>query len=300
MAQTNVSWRGLSCMSLLSPNLTAFIQIARLGTVHAAAEQLHLTQTAVTQRLKSLEQQLGVSLFIRSRRGMALTPEGKALLRYCQNVQTLEGEALAQIQGSATQSAIEFCLMGPSSVMDSRIMPALFPLTKRFSNLLFEFVIEDQEIRLQALKTGRAQLAVIREQDLVDEIESKELQPEQYVLVAPAAWHKRQLNDIIKTERIIDFNPQDDMTFNYLKHFNLFEHAHHERYFVNQTTAMAQMVAAGCGYSVLTKEFAQHYVQQKQLIILNQGKTYQNKLLLAWYQRLEMPAYFQAILDSII
>jgi predicted transcriptional regulator len=63
-------------MILLDPQLHAFEAIVKTGTVHAAAKLLHLTQTAVTQRLRMLEQRMKTTLFIRSRRGMQLTTEG--------------------------------------------------------------------------------------------------------------------------------------------------------------------------------------------------------------------------------
>ena len=62
-------------MILLDPQLHAFEAIVKTGTVHAAAKLLHLTQTAVTQRLRMLEQKMKTTLFIRSRRGMQLTTE---------------------------------------------------------------------------------------------------------------------------------------------------------------------------------------------------------------------------------
>src|SRR5262245_44627485 len=106
-------------MSLLSPQLEAFVTIARHKTVHGAAVALHITQTAVTQRIRMLESRLGTTLFIRTRRGMMLTTEGEALLRYCQAASELEGEALAIIQGAAKETAIRFCITGPTSIMHS-------------------------------------------------------------------------------------------------------------------------------------------------------------------------------------
>src|SRR4051794_18551948 len=93
-------------MSLLSPQLQAFSAIVRHGTVHAAAKELGITQTGVTQRIRSLESSLSTTLFVRSRKGMVPTPEGMALLRYCQAARDLEGEALAKIQKVATQTEI--------------------------------------------------------------------------------------------------------------------------------------------------------------------------------------------------
>ena len=60
---------------LRNPLLVAFERVCELGTTHAAARDLHLTQTGVTQRIKALERDLGLTLFLRSRRGMQATGE---------------------------------------------------------------------------------------------------------------------------------------------------------------------------------------------------------------------------------
>lgn len=54
--------------------------VNELGSLTAAAEQLHLTQSAVSHSIKKLEQQLAVQLWIRDGRKVRLTPEGEALL----------------------------------------------------------------------------------------------------------------------------------------------------------------------------------------------------------------------------
>ena len=59
-----------------------FIDIVRSGSLVATAERLHLTQTAVTARVKNLEAQLGCQLFIRNRAGAVPTPEGLRFVDY--------------------------------------------------------------------------------------------------------------------------------------------------------------------------------------------------------------------------
>lgn len=61
------------------PALRAFEATARLGGVTAAADELHVTHSAVSQQIKSLEESLGVRLFSRSGRGLILTAAGKEL-----------------------------------------------------------------------------------------------------------------------------------------------------------------------------------------------------------------------------
>jgi DNA-binding transcriptional LysR family regulator len=68
-----------------------FLQIVRSGSLVAAAEQLHVTQTAITARVKSLEGQLGCTLFVRNRAGARLTADGEAFVVFAnQLVQTWE------------------------------------------------------------------------------------------------------------------------------------------------------------------------------------------------------------------
>ena len=68
-----------------------FLEIVRSGSLASAAEQLHVTQTAVTARVQKLENLLGVTLFVRNRAGAKLTPDGEAFVVYAnQLLQTWE------------------------------------------------------------------------------------------------------------------------------------------------------------------------------------------------------------------
>lgn len=286
-------------MSLLSPQLEAFIAVVNYGTVHGAAKEICLTQTAVTQRIHTLEARLKTTLFTRTRRGMKLTSEGEALLRYCNAAKDLEGEALAKIKGAAVDSEIQICITGPTSIMHSRIIPKCCAILPEFPNLLMYFDVNDKENRHLALRTDQCQFAILQVEDVEPEMESKILKPEKYVLVCSATWKKRPLKDIITNERIIDYDPSDKMTFNYLKHFNLFVNARHDRHFANRTELMAMMIKQGLGYGVLAKEFATPYIEQQELAILNNGRIYENEIVLAWYKRPEPPKYFTALINAI-
>lgn len=60
--------------------LRAFVSVAREGSVSRAAERLHLTQPAVSLKLKQFQEKLGLTLFRRHPRGLALTEDGSVLL----------------------------------------------------------------------------------------------------------------------------------------------------------------------------------------------------------------------------
>jgi LysR family transcriptional regulator (chromosome initiation inhibitor) len=286
-------------MSLLDPQLVAFMAIVEHKTVHAAAEAVHVTQTAVTQRIRALESKLATTLFLRTRRGMLVTPEGEALLHYCLAVRELEGEALAKIKGVVAEAKVQITIAGPTSIMQSRVVLQTVPVMKQYPNLLLRFDINDNATQQQNLRNGDCQLAILPKEDLTYSMDAKLLTAVEYVLVCTPACQHRKLKDIIRAERIIDFNAGDQTTLNYLRQYDLFDLACSERYFVNSTNALALLLSRGLGYSVLTKEFIAPFVKQKKLIILNKVRVYEHTSALVWYKRHGLPKYFSALIDVI-
>src|SRR5689334_19462280 len=76
-----------------SRDLATFAAVARLGGMGRAALALNTVQSNVTQRVRRLEESLGVELFERSRAGARLTAAGKRLAPYAQRIEALLGEA---------------------------------------------------------------------------------------------------------------------------------------------------------------------------------------------------------------
>jgi LysR family transcriptional regulator, chromosome initiation inhibitor len=286
-------------MSLLDPQLQAFLAIVKHKTVISAASAIHITQTAVTQRIKSLENRLKASLFIRTRKGMRLTSEGEALLRYCLAAKELEGETLSSIRGVSKEQNIELRLDAPSSVMHTRIIPNLMPIMKKYPRILLNSHITDIENRHLSLKKGECDFAILSPEQVAMEMVAKQLHPDEYVLVCCKKWHARKLKEIIKNECIVDFDPTDQMTYNYLRKYNLFKDARKNRYFVNNITCLIEFISSGLAYSVLTKEIVDMSPKSKNLYILNDHAVLTYPLVLAWYQRPIMPEYFKAIINAI-
>lgn len=286
-------------MILLDPKLIAFEAIVKNGTVHSAAKTLFISQTAVTERLRILEQKMKVTLFIRSRKGMTLTPEGESLHRYCQRVIEMGGAVLASIQGSGVTSNIPIKIAGPSSIMRTRIIPQCQVVMNEFPLLVMTFQLDDNPDISQSLKSGECDLIILQPKYASSEMICKPLNSEYYVLACSPKWKHRTLSDILTHEKIIDFDAADQMSHSYLKTFDLLNGIQTNRHFVNNTESLAQLLAAGFGYGVLTKEFAEPYIKSNTLYILNQGRAFENLASLAWYPRPEQPPYFSALIHAI-
>lgn len=284
-------------MSLLSHNIDAFLAVAELQSVHLAANTLGLGQTAVTQRIRALEREMQVTLFKRSRKGMQLTAEGLILFRHASKVRQMEGELAANLKGEGQK--IQIVITGPSSMMRTRVTPILTPLLKNFPFLTCTLNIDDNDEGLSSLKTGKADFAILPRAQVVDELDSKLLSPEKYILVGSKKWKDRAIQEIVEEESIVDFNPADAHTYNFLKKHRLFNRARKERHFINNTDGIAALVIEGGGYTVLSQGFVASMPQKDKLIDLGKGKTVDVEYALAWYPRHEMSPYIKELISQI-
>ncbi|MBB1487414.1 LysR family transcriptional regulator [Oceanospirillum sediminis] len=78
-------------------NLNTFVKVARLGSFHAAAQQLHATQPTISSRINALETELGTQLFIRDKSGTRLSARGMQLLPYAEKLLAISQEMKQQI-----------------------------------------------------------------------------------------------------------------------------------------------------------------------------------------------------------
>jgi DNA-binding transcriptional LysR family regulator len=86
--------------------LRSFVTVADVGGVTRAAGYLNLTQSAVSMQIKRLEDSLGMQLFLRAARKLALSPEGEQLLSYGRRMLALNDEALSQLAATCCQGEI--------------------------------------------------------------------------------------------------------------------------------------------------------------------------------------------------
>jgi DNA-binding transcriptional LysR family regulator len=112
--------------------LNAFVLVARLGSVTAAANALGVSESAVSQALSALRLHLGDQLVSRGPAGMALTPGGSRLLGTASQIVVLGAEAHAAVR--AAQGAPEqLRVVATSTLAEFVISPLMEAFTRRFS-----------------------------------------------------------------------------------------------------------------------------------------------------------------------
>jgi len=286
-------------MMIAHTQLPTFVAVAELLNLSAAAKKLGITQTGATQRIKSLEQSLGTTLFTRSRSGMRLTEEGRLLLRYCTEVSSLEGQFLSGLKGGGHTREVELCIVGPMSLLAGRVAPRCGDIARRWPNLNLRFVIDSNVNRLNQLKRGTCDLAFVFPHEVGLELDSKRIRPVEYLLVATSQWKNRSLKEILATEKLLAYHHGDTTGIDYLRTFDLLEHFKRSRFCVSENITLIRLLELGLGFGVLPKEIAEPLVEENRLASLNQGRSHKIPFALAWYPRREMPDYFREIVQMI-
>ena len=102
-----------------------FREVAEAGNISLAAENLYLSQSAVSQSVKQLEQQLGTRLFLRSPRGVTLTEDGRLLFEYVRSAMGLLETGEDKLQQSRTLQAGTLVIGASDTVTSQFLLPHL-------------------------------------------------------------------------------------------------------------------------------------------------------------------------------
>jgi LysR family transcriptional regulator (chromosome initiation inhibitor) len=176
--------------------LAALAAVIESGSFDAAAEWLHVTPSAISQRIKTLEQRVGQVLVVREKPCRA-TAAGVPLLRLAAQTALLESEALAETTGgSAELSRIAIAVNADS--MSTWFTAVLAELP----DLLFDIRIEDQDHSARLLREGAVMGAVTTERIPVPGCRVQSLGVMRYLPVASTAYLDRYLSDGFTREAV--------------------------------------------------------------------------------------------------
>jgi DNA-binding transcriptional LysR family regulator len=141
--------------------LKVFRVVADMLNYRRAAEELHLTQPAVTAQIRSLEESLGIALFDRIGRETRLTPAGATLLQYVRQIEAITNEAIAALAPFGAQEGVELSI-GASHTIAVYLLPKLLSnLVREWPNLRIHIVGGSTHEVLQALAARQIAIALI-------------------------------------------------------------------------------------------------------------------------------------------
>jgi LysR family transcriptional regulator (chromosome initiation inhibitor) len=177
-------------LRLAADQLAALAAVVEFGSFDAAAQRLHVTPSAVSQRIKALEGRVGQVLVVREKPCRA-TAAAVPLIRLAAQTVLLEGEALTELAGGAAGRSPRVAVAVNADSMSTWFTAALEALT----DVLWDIRISDQDHSAGLLREGAVMGAVTTERTAVPGCRVQTLGVMRYVPVASPCFVDRHLGE---------------------------------------------------------------------------------------------------------
>ncbi len=143
--------------------LRALVAIHEQHSFAAAALQLNKTQSAITQQMHRLEDQIGHPLFEKQGRHKRLTPHGLKLLDYSRHLLALNDEALRNMQHGDLEGALR--IGSPHDVADTMLPPLLAQIARTSPRLQLDIHVGRSPFLMESLARGEIDMAISTRHD---------------------------------------------------------------------------------------------------------------------------------------
>ncbi|MET3174009.1 UNVERIFIED_ORG: LysR family transcriptional regulator (chromosome initiation inhibitor) [Arthrobacter sp. UYCu721] len=236
--------------------LRTFAAVVDEGTLEAAARSLYVTPSAISQRLKAMEDLAGQILLQRTN-PVRPTTAGEAILRFARQVRQLEWDAQQELGGSRDHPTAPIPLVVNADSLSTWFMPTLASLPPDLG-ACFELRREDEQHSTRLLRTGSVMAAVTATPEPVQGCSVEPLGSLRYRGVASPAYFLRWWPDGPELAAgsqapVVDFDRKDDLQDAFFRTMTGAELTA-PRHYVPSSAEFAQAIRLGLGWGLLPEQ----------------------------------------------
>jgi LysR family transcriptional regulator (chromosome initiation inhibitor) len=253
-------------MHLDPGQLAALTAILRFGSFEAAAHALAVTPSAISQRLKALEEKVGATLILRAQPCTA-TPLGARLAKHAQDVALLEAQALGLSESAAHPQRL-LSLAVPADSLATWLIPALAAV----DGLMFDLRIDDQDNTEEWLRNGSVSAAVTAKARAAPGCDVHMLGHHRYIATASPAFVQRYFRDGITADALgnapmLTYSQKDQLQNRWIaENFN--EIVHPPSHMVPSTHGFVDAALLGLGWGMNPHSLVEKHLTSGHLIPL--------------------------------
>ncbi|MGV3739738.1 MAG: ArgP/LysG family DNA-binding transcriptional regulator [Gammaproteobacteria bacterium] len=258
-------------------SISALAQVLETQSFQKAADKLCISQSAISQRIKGLENDYGEPILIRTHPYRA-TALGVLLLSHYERVRLLESAIQEELTTNAAQQPFSIAISRDS--LEIWFEPVIEQLQILFPNTLLKIIADDQELTLNYLKNGLVSACASSVQHPVSVGKTDFLGYLDYVLVATQEFYQKffaekQPQDAFAVAPTILFDHQDHLHAQYLEKFFNLAHLDFPFHKVPSVAGFKQFVCRGYAYALIPKLDVMQELQQGKLVHLYQDKVWE-------------------------
>jgi DNA-binding transcriptional LysR family regulator len=258
-------------MQITLRQLRIFESVARHSSMSRAAEELHLTQPAVSMQMKQLEEQIGVPLLEQKGRRLYLTEAGQELRGHAQRftAQTIELQsAMDQFRG-VERGLLRIAVVSTANYF---LPPLIAAYTERYPGVRISLQVANRETVLAALADHRTDIAITGEPPEGVDLEAQQFMDNPLVMIAHPSHRLAGLSQVslarLREERLVVREPGSGTRAATERHFT----EHKVDYLfgceLSSNEAIKQAVQAGLGLGVVSLQTIELELETKRLAVL--------------------------------
>ena len=224
------------------------------GTFDAAARVLHVTPSAVSQRIKALEQRTGRVLLLRTK-PVELTDSGEVVVRFARQLARLEEDASAELGLSETRGPVRLPVAVNADSLATWFLPALVEAAAELP-VCFDLHREDQDHTTRLLRQGLVMAAVTSSPHPVQGCTVTSLGRMRYHAMAAPEFVERRLSggplrEVLGTAPVVIFDRRDDLQDGFHRRLAPDRPLPADRHYVPASEAYVAAVAGGLGWGMV-------------------------------------------------
>ncbi|WP_077339148.1 LysR family transcriptional regulator [Pseudocolwellia agarivorans] len=264
--------------------LKTFLEVSRTLHFRVASETLFITQSAVSARIKLLEDDLGVLLFDRSQKHLKLTPEGHRLIKHA-NELIFMWQKTKQDVGIAQSNTTQLVIGSMMSIWDIALQDWLQKLHKNMDDCsLLTATYSPIELR-KSLLNRVIDIAFLFEPSFVEDLITEK------VATVPLHLVSTNPSDVENADHLENFIMVDYGESVNVKYMRDFQDAPAAKHHMNQPIVALNFIldVGGCAY--LPRQMTFEYVRKKKLYVVENAPVYSREIYanyLAKSQKVEM------------
>lgn len=187
-------------------SLRYFLNIIEEKSISKAAQKVHVSQSAMSQLIHKLEEDLGYEMLFRSNKGVSPTPRGEIALKYAQKIVKNYDQMLADLRDfDANRNQIT--IIGTRSLSAYSLPCMIYRIKKKYPAFSYKLIDKNVDEIIADVRDGLADFGFIDAVDQPDpQLEYHKLGQEKVVLVAKADYHVKEtlrIEDLVDVELIM-------------------------------------------------------------------------------------------------
>ena len=258
--------------------LKTFLEVSRTLHFRIAAENLFLTQSAVSARIKQLEQDLGVLLFDRSQKQLKITPEGNRMVKHANELIFMWQKAKQEI--SLIEDNLDVLSIGSMmAIWDIALQAWLNKISSNIEEISFFTKTYNQLDLKKSLINGVIDIAFTFEPLIADDIVTDKVTsvPLHLVTTTPDLSEKHQnITDFI----MVDYG--ESINLQYVREYPNSPPAKH---YISQPRIALDYILANGGSAYLPRQLVTKYISEGELFLVEEAPVFSREIYVLYLNR---------------